>query len=394
MPSRRKLVVVAAVPAALVMLGLASYDYVEGAAFVIQAAGMQGPVRTVAEWTTTDIAEWDTTIPWRAGALRARVYRPVSSGRPEPPASLDAPPALVVPGVHAGGIDEPRLVQFARDVASMGRIVVAAELSDLKLYRITPQTTDMIEDAAGWLSTSSGFADDGKIGLMGISFAGGLSIVAASRPSLRDRVAFVMSFGGHGDLPRTLRYLCTGRMPDGSSGRPPHDYGVAIILLGVADRVVPPEQVAPLREAILAFLNASHIDMWDKPQAQVEFARAKVMAQSLPEPARTFMGYVNTRDVTTLGPLLLPHVTEMGNDEALSPARSTPTFPVYLLHGTDDNVIPAVESELLEQTYRSRSVDVTQLATPLITHAEVDRSAAARAIWDLVRFWANLLEEE
>ena len=74
--------------------------------------------------------------------------------------------------------------------------------------------------------------------MMGISFAGGLSIVAASRPSLRDRVAFVMSFGGHGDLPRTLRYLCTGVQPDGSSVRRTIT-AMAIILLGVADRVVP-----------------------------------------------------------------------------------------------------------------------------------------------------------
>lgn len=393
MPRTRKLVIVCAIPAALLALGVASYDYVEGAAFVIQAAGMEGPARTVAEWTTTGVAEAEARIPSRGGSLRARVYRPASSGVPDSPDAIGAPPALVVPGVHAGGIDEPRLVQFARDVASMGRIVVAAELPELKRYRITPQSTDMIEDAAIWLATGSGFAPDGRIGLMGISFAGGLSIVAAARPSISDRVAFVMSFGGHGDLPRTLRYLCTGRLPDGSTSRPPHDYGVAIILLGVAERMVPADQVEPLRQAILAFLNASHVDMWDKAQGTLEFARAKAMAESLPEPARTLMGYVNARDVATLGPLLLPHVTGMGDDDALSPASSTPSFPVYLLHGTGDNVIPAMESELLEQTYRNRGVDVTQLATPLITHAEVDRSAAARAIWDLVRFWADLLDE-
>jgi predicted esterase len=69
-----------------------------------------------------------------------------------------------------------------------------------------------------------------------------------------------------------------------------------------------------------------------------------------------------------------------------------PAFPVYLLHGTDDNVIPAVESAMLAQTLRERGVEVWQLATPLITHAEVDRSASAAAIWDLVRFWASLLD--
>ena len=91
---------------------------------------------------------------------------------------------------------------------------------------------------------------------------------------MRDHVAFVLSFGGHGDLPRTLRYLCTGEMPGGGI-RPPHDYGIAIILLGVADQMVPPEQVRPLRQAILAFLHASHVDMFDKAEAQTEFARAQ-----------------------------------------------------------------------------------------------------------------------
>jgi pimeloyl-ACP methyl ester carboxylesterase len=162
----------------------------------------------------------------------------------------------------------------------------------------------------------------------------------------------------------------------------------------VAHRIVPAEQVQPLRDAVHAFLNASHVYMWDKEKGQLEFARARQMAESLPEPARTFMNQVNDRNVASLGQILLPHVTELADDDALSPARSSPTFPVYLLHGTDDNVVPAMESELLAGTLRSRGAGVTQLATPLITHAEVDRSAAARAAWDLVRFWARLLDEQ
>ncbi len=373
-----------AVPLVLGAGIIAGYGHVRGATFVIQAADIKGFIRTVAESQTEDVSEATVQVPWRGGMLNGRAY---ISSDPE------GPPVLLVPGVHAGGIDEPRMVQFARDVASMGRTVVTADLPDLKAYRITTRTTDMIEDAAIWLSSSSGYAPDGRIGMMGISFAGGLSIVAGSRPALRDRVAFVLSFGGHGDLPRTLKYLCTGAVPGGET-RPPHDYGIAIILLGVADRMVPGDQVQPLHEAILAFLHASHVDMWDKVEAQREFARAKQLAESLPEPARTLMNYVNTRDVARLGPLLLPHVGELGGDEALSPAKAaTPSFPVYLLHGTDDNVIPAVESALLAETLRSRGVEVWQLATPLITHAEVDHSAGAGAAWNLVSFWARLLSE-
>lgn len=382
---RRKVFVLVGIPLLLVGSAAGGYDYARGAAFVIRAAGLQGSARTAAEWTTEDVHDAETTVPWRGGTLRARVYTATD---------VDGPPALLVPGVHAGGIDEPRLVQFARDVAAMGRIVVTAELPDLKRYSITPRTTDMIEDAATWLSTTSGFAPDGRIGMMGISFAGGLSVVAAGRPSLRDRVAFVMSFGGHGELPRTLRYLCTGVQPDGEV-RPPHDYGVAIILLGVADRVVPDDQAPALRDAIQAFLHASHVDMVDKPQAKIEFARAKTLADQLPEPSRLLMAYVNERDVASLGPILSPHAVAMGGDVALSPEKAPPpAAPVYLLHGIDDNVIPAVESRLLANSLRARGGRVHQLATPLITHAEVDRSAAALALWDLISFWADLLDEK
>jgi len=377
--------VIAGIPVAVLALALVlSNSYFRAAAFVIQAAGMQGLARTAASLETGTFTERALVIPWRGGQLRARLYRPVG-------ASDRA--MLLVPGVHASGVDEPRLVQFAKDLASVRHTVLTAELTDLTQYRITPRTTDMIEDAASWLSAQHDLAPDGRIGMMGISFAGGLSIIAASRSPLRDRVAFVMSFGGHGDLPRTLRYLCTGIQPDGSKF-PPHDYGVVVILLSVADQVVPADQVEPLRRVILTYLDASRLDLIDKNESWNTYQRARAMTETLPQPAKTLMGYVNDRDVTHLGAILLPHVTKLGDDRALSPAsEATPAATVYLLHGTGDNVIPAVESTLLAQTLRTRGVTVHQLATPLITHAEVDRSATAAAMWNLVSFWEKLLTE-
>lgn len=376
---------IAGIPVAVLALALVlSNSYFRAAAFVIQAAGMQGLARTAASLETGTFTERALVIPWRGGQLRARLYRPVG-------ASDRA--MLLVPGVHASGVDEPRLVQFAKDLASVRHTVLTAELTDLTQYRITPRTTDMIEDAASWLSAQHDLAPDGRIGMMGISFAGGLSIIAASRSPLRDRVAFVMSFGGHGDLPRTLRYLCTGIQPDGSKF-PPHDYGVVVILLSVADQVVPADQVEPLRRVILTYLDASRLDLIDKNESWNTYQRARAMTETLPQPAKTLMGYVNDRDVTHLGAILLPHVTKLGDDRALSPAsEATPAATVYLLHGTGDNVIPAVESTLLAQTLRTRGVTVHQLATPLITHAEVDRSATAAAMWNLVSFWEKLLTE-
>jgi acetyl esterase/lipase len=384
MRSRRRAIAFFLLAAAV--LSLVLRPYLRGAAFVIQAAQIDGAAATVARWYATNVTAADVPpIRWREGELRARVYTP---------ARLAGRPILLVPGVHAAGIDEPRIVGFAHDIAATGHPVLTVELPDLKQYEITARSTDMLEDAAEWMLRTPEFRGaDGRIGMLGISFGGGLSIVAAGRPSIRDRVAFVMALGGHGDLPRTLRYLCTGVQPDGTH-RPPHDYSLAIVLLGAANLVVPPPQVEPLREAILSYLEASRLDLVDKAKAAEEFARAKRLAKALPEPARTYMDYVNARDVARLGPILLPHLSELGGDPALSPERSPPpSAPVYLLHGTDDNVVPAIESTLLARELQARGVRVHLLLTPLITHAEVDRSSTATAIWRLIDFWSKLLDE-
>ena len=147
-------------------------------------------------------------------------------------------------------------------------------------------------------------APDGRVGIVGISFAGGLSLVAAGRPSIRDKVAFVVSFGGHGDLPRVLKYLSTGEAPhvEGLATHPPHDYGVAVILYGLADQMVPPEQVEPLREGVRTFLLASQLTLVSQEQANATFARAREMAKALPQPAATYLTYVNDRNVKQARP--------------------------------------------------------------------------------------------
>jgi dienelactone hydrolase len=375
--TRRRLLLVAAI-LLLVLAAPAANAYVRSASLVVRAAGMHGWwADPLAGWQTRPFTTRDTSISARGGTMRARVYQPqVSRART----------VLLTGGVHAKGIDEPRLVKLAGDLAAGGTPVVTAEVPDLLRYRITPALTDAIEDAALWVSSQPAYAPDGRIGIFGVSFAGGLSISAAGRPRLRDHVAYVVSFGGHGDLVRVVRYLCSGRQADGQF-RKPHDYGVVVALINAADQMVPPEQVEPLRAAIVSFLTASHLDMVDKPAAKLEFEHARALQQALPEPAATLMDYVNTRNVKALGEQLLPRLDAFANDAALSPEIAPAvTAPVFLIHGADDNVVPAIESVLLARALEGKA-PVHLLVSPLITHAEVDKHAAAGDVWNLVKFW-------
>ena len=374
----RKRTVLLLVVVLLALGAWAAVPYVRAASLVIRAAGLHGPwLDRLGAFQNGPVATRDATIQARGGTMRVRIYEP---------ATRRARTVLLTGGVHAKGIDEPRLMKLARDLAVAGTPVVTAEIDDLLHYRITPKLTDALEDAILWVGADRALAPDGRLGVIGISFAGGLSIVAAGRPDVSPHVAYVLSFGGHGSLPDVVRFLCTGVQPDGTR-RTPHDYGVVVTLVNTADQVVPPEQAAPLRAAIMSYMSASHLAMVDQKAAAAEFKHSLALAAALPEPSKTLMDYVNTRNVAALGPILLPHVQGFTDDPALSPARSkTVTAPVFLLHGADDNVVPAIESRRLA-TVLSRTAPVHLLVTSLITHAEVDRPPTAGEVWELIRFW-------
>jgi dienelactone hydrolase len=389
--------------------------FVHGLTFVIRAAEMQGTLRRIADLDTVAEREREITIPLARGPMRARVYEPVGPARRA---------ALLVSGLHPSGIDEPRLMRLARDLAADDLVIVTPDIPELSRFEITPAITATIEETAAWLASASGLAPDHRVGLMGISFSGGLSIVAAGRPSLRDRVAYVFSLGGHDDLPRVLRYLCTGQEPypahqvrlkadatpdattdrgvrlqsdqsfhaDQPFTRPPHDYGVAVIVLGVAERLVPRAQVEPLRAAVRRYLWASALDGGvDKGKAAAEFESVRALIPTLPQPSATILRHVVDRDVVHLGPRLLPYIRFYGSDAALSPSKSPkPPVPVFLLHGTDDNVIPSIESEYLADDLRGHA-PVRLLLSGLISHADADRPARVGDVTALASFWGDLL---
>jgi dienelactone hydrolase len=384
----RRVVAVLITIAAVLAMVYAAIPYARALSLIVRAADLGGQVEAFASEQARVVAiQPPHRVPTRQGDVLARFYEPAGDV---------SRTVLLLPGIHSMGIEEPRLRGLATDLAGSGIRVMTLALPDLQQYRVNPRSSDVIEDAIGWMAAQPRLAPDGRVGVVGISFAGGLSVVAAGRPSVRDKVAFVVSFGGHGDLPRVLKYLSTGEAPqvEGIATHPPHDYGVAVILYDVAQHMVPAEQVAPLREGVRTFLLASQLTLVDMTQANAAFAKAREMAQALPEPAATLLAYVNDRNVMKLGPALAPYLDRLAADSAAaSPERapSLPTAPVYLLHGDGDTVIPAAESAILGRFLREHGVEAHVLLSGLITHAEVDRSAAASETWKLVRFWASVL---
>ena len=374
--------VVAVIAAVALMLWWLSRPMLESAALLMDMTGVAPGLRGWIPVREFEVASTDLEVPTRFGAIAARLYRP---------ATTNAPAVVIFPGVHAGGVDEPRLAKLSRRIAAAGATVLSTPLPDLRAYRLTTRATDMIEDVTVWLAGRPDLAPSGRVGLVGVSFAGGLALVAAGRPSLSDQLTAVFALGAHADLPRVIRYLCSA---DGAPKTlaPPHDYGAVLMLRASIGIVAPPDQRDSLDKAVVTFLDASSAETTDKALSAKLFAQARAEEATLQEPSRSFMHAVNGRDTAGLGRLLAPYAEQIGGAPALSPVRSPATrAPVFLLHGVDDNVIPSSEADALgEYLKRSGNAEVQILLTPLVSHAAARPDATPGDIWRLVRFWTRM----
>ena len=196
---------------------------------------------------STPLIEEDiVSIPTARGPVRGRVFVPPG---------IENPPAMViVHGVHYKGIEEPRLLRFSRAVASEGFLVLTPEVSELADYHVDPRSIDTIGASVLYLKER---AHKSKVSLMGLSFGGGLSLLAASDPRFRDSVSVVVAVGAHDDVPRVSRFFAH-QPTTFADGRvttvKPHDYGATVLVYDRISDFFPKEEEETAKSALRHWL--------------------------------------------------------------------------------------------------------------------------------------------
>lgn len=152
----------------------------------------------------------------------ADLYHPNRSD----PEDLDG--ALVlVPGFTASGKDDRRLVALAKSFARSGFLVLVPDLLGSRETRVRLGDARRIADAVMHLSTRPELkvlAGEGaipEVGLVAISYAVGLAVLATTEPDVRDRTGFLVGLGGYYDTTEVVRFTTTGayRLPGESRWR-------------------------------------------------------------------------------------------------------------------------------------------------------------------------------
>ena len=119
---------------------------------------------------------------------------------------------MLVHGVQYLGIEEPRLQRFAKSVVSAGIVVLTPQVDELADYEVSARSIETVGAAIHALRARSGGA--AKVGLMGTSFGGGVSLLTAADPRFADEVAFVVAIGAHDDLARVAGFFATDEIEE------------------------------------------------------------------------------------------------------------------------------------------------------------------------------------
>jgi dienelactone hydrolase len=302
--------------------------------------------------STPDVEDERITFPTADGPVAARLYLPRGVH--------GAPGIVLVHGVHHAGIDEPRLERFARAIASVGIIVMTPAVKELSDYEVAPHS---IETAGAAVEALRARLGTSKVGLMGTSFGGGISLLTAADPRFRDHVAFVVAVGAHDDLGRVSRFFVTNEIADPSgvtTNLRAHGYGMMVLVYSHAADFFPAEDVPAAREALRLWL-------WE----QRDDAQAAALRLSPPSKAKIDQLFGEGSD--SMKAELLAEIASHGADMAnVSPHGHLATLraPVYLLHGAGDTVIPATETLWLAEDVPQHLLRQA-LVSPAIQHVEL-----------------------
>ena len=350
-------------------------DHLEAIAVLDQVAGHPVPA-IVGNLVAVPISTEETTITTESGPVRARLYLPELTAKK----FAQAPALIVLHGVHHLGIDEPRLMSFASSMASCGFRVLTPELPDIKDYHVDSTSIKTIGESTQWFAQRTG----APVGVMGLSFSGGLALVAAADPLYKKSFKFVFAVGSQDSMSRVSTYYRTGsdEEPNGSVELlPAHEYGPLVLEYEYLEDFVPARDIAAVRAVLRAHLY--------EDKAAEELAETR-LDPSQKIAATQLMDTTSPKTRALIADAITKHTVELNG---LSPDSHLAQFttPVYLLHGQADNIIPSAETLWMASELPSVTLQA-MLVSPVLSHLDLDGSKPnAWDQWRLIHFFALIM---
>ncbi len=275
----------------------------------------------------------EITFPGPRGIVKADLYLPQPI--------VKRAGILLNHGVIDTGKDDLRLRRLAEILCRAGFVVLIPDFAGMRSFRISPTDIEEIQAAFDYFFQMENYVLQKSCGLFGFSYGAGPTIIAACQPKIRDKVRFVVSFGGYYDLKNVLSYIGTGYFEYGGKRyfRPPQEYGKWVFLASNLDLVKSEKDRSILQEVI-------KVKLKDEKGVIDHYLR------DLGKEGRDILALIShsdpgeTEDIINRLPLSIQH-----DLKALAVSAVLPNLKadIILAHGKDDDLIPFTETLAIAQ---------------------------------------------
>ncbi|HEX6094036.1 MAG TPA: hypothetical protein VFZ07_11825 [Dongiaceae bacterium] len=263
---------------------------------------------------------------------------------------------VLVPGFTPHGKDDARLVDLALSLSRARFLVLVPDLTGPREMRVRLEDSRGIADAAVHLARMPQLQGQQGVGVVAISYAAGLAILATMESGAQAPIRFLVSIGGYYDTTALATFVTTGKFRQSGGDRwqssDPHpaakwfflagnidlldDAGDRRTLLAIAERRMnDPNAPIPDLAASLGPEGRSLLDLLENSDPD----RVEALLRKLPEGIQAHLQRLSLRnhDLSHLaGRLLLVHGREdsmIPYTESMALAAAVPGSQLFLIDG-------------------------------------------------------------
>lgn len=290
---------------------------------------------------------------------------------------------LLAHGMTDMGRRDPRLADFAKNVARLGFAVAVPELPGMRRFRPDRRDADRIAKSFTWMHNQFGRSGR-RCGIFSFSFAAGPAMKAAVRSHVGPRVGYFIAVGAYLDLTAVLRHLTTGGKGNAPAfpGGPPVRVGKWLFLR--------------YNMGLLGLINyEGEVEAIVRRKLADENADVSAFTARLPVRVRKLLSLIGNRDPAKFDELLRAQPEELRvrlDGWSVRADISKTAMPIFLLHGRSDPFVPFSESVRLAERARRRkggSGRVRLLITDGFAHVDPEIGKAGpgfRSLLNAFRF--------
>ncbi len=286
---------------------------------------------------------------------------------------LSAPPATVifVPGLSIRGREDPRIRRLGWALSAGGLRVLIPDVPSIRALTISTRQPDEVANLIRSLVQDGSLVTTHRVALMSVSFSSIFVLRAALDPVLTDRITAVGLIGGYYDIERVADFLITSEQAD--------PYGRLVIGRSYFAEFEPEhtKAIETLKRVVETVATNNHEPIRLDALFDANDPLEQSLHQLMTEPASRQAFLEKVLDVF---------------DSAWAGYRVPAQFPqstprVFLLHGSDDRVIPTAESRHLARRLARQGLAHQLCVSDLLEHGNT--AISLRRIVDVYRLVAG-----